>query len=111
MSKLEDVVKRLKSKFDTYENEREQGDDGIYISLACDLADSIPYLIEQIERYEKSEMNPLRRKLDQVKKELEYALKEIKSLKKEKEQNYHKGYQQGAFDEKMSWINQGKVEL
>jgi|SRR5579875_729712 len=55
MEKLKVVIERLKHKYEIYEKEKKNaGEDGITdLSLACDLADSIPYLIEQIEKLQK----------------------------------------------------------
>jgi hypothetical protein len=48
--------------------------------------------------------------LDREKNRSELLDSKIKKLEKEKLDTYHNGYQQGAFDEKMSWINQGHEE-
>ncbi len=58
MSRLETVLKRLKRQYEAYEEERnDEDEDGfIDVSLACDLADSIPYLIETIE-WQQKEIN------------------------------------------------------
>lgn len=57
MDKLERVLNRLKTQYSAYANEREAIEDGdgfIDISVACDLADYIPYLIETIEKQQES---------------------------------------------------------
>ncbi|MBD1379151.1 hypothetical protein [Metabacillus arenae] len=55
MSKLSEVLNRLKRQYHAYEKERNnENEDGIIdISLACSLADSIPYLIKQAEKIDK----------------------------------------------------------
>lgn len=59
---MEDILKRLERQYSAYEAERNSDDeDGmIDIALACELADSIPYLIstirEQKERLKEYEL-------------------------------------------------------
>lgn len=52
-SKLKKVVSRLKQQYESYEKELEEinedTDGMIDISVACSLANSIPYLVEHIE--------------------------------------------------------------
>lgn len=52
MDKLNEVIKRLERQYKIYEEERDSDDeDGIIdVSLACRLADSIPYLIKTIKQ-------------------------------------------------------------
>jgi len=49
--KLEKVIKRLEHKYSAYEAEINSDDEEgmIDVSLACELADSIPYLISVIK--------------------------------------------------------------
>jgi flagellar biosynthesis chaperone FliJ len=55
MDKLNEVLKRLERQYKSYEKERNNEDeDGIIdVSLACNLADSIPYLIKTIEELQR----------------------------------------------------------
>lgn len=56
-AKLEKVLIRLKQQYESYEKELEvinDNEDGmIDISVACALANSIPYLIQQLENQQK----------------------------------------------------------
>lgn len=56
-AKLEKVLNRLKRQYEAYENElnviNDDTDGMIDISVACSLANSIPYLINQIEKQQK----------------------------------------------------------
>ena len=75
-AKLEKVLERLKGQYKSYEEELEEingEEDGIIdISVACALANSIPYLIKTIEKAED-----------------------------ERIKSFHEGYKQGLFDAEM----------
>lgn len=47
---MEKVFKRLESKYEAYEKERNKEDGIVDLSLACELADSIPFLIKQAKQ-------------------------------------------------------------
>lgn len=51
MAELKGVIKRIENNFKGYEKERNNEEGMIDLALACGLADSIPYLIEQLEYY------------------------------------------------------------
>jgi hypothetical protein len=136
MSTLDSVLKRLRSQSKVYENEQhniDDEDDGgvIDVSLACGLADSIPYLIKTIEN-QLNEIESLKIKnkaSDELVNNLD--IKDDKSLwekrnvegvgnvllveesyyegiaemiRREKEKAYYDGYKQGRFDEKANWF-------
>lgn len=54
---MEDVIKRLKDQYKSFENEFnriEESEDGILdMGLACSLADAVPYLIGKLEEQQK----------------------------------------------------------
>lgn len=45
---MEEILKRLQRKYEPYNKEREDEEGMIDVALACELADSVPYLIKTI---------------------------------------------------------------
>lgn len=70
--KVEKYINQLKRDYSAYQDEQndieESGDGIIDISLVCSLADSIPYLIKQIEELKIK----LKKKISMIEKEIDY---------------------------------------
>lgn len=58
---FEKTIKRIKDKYKSYEKERNMDDvedeNTIDIALACDLADSVPFLLKSLDRPRKQMVN------------------------------------------------------